>query len=61
VDRGVSGSPVADGVRRLRRRAGSYGWEPRFIRASATISNPGELGASRLEGRVTVVRDDAAP
>jgi DEAD/DEAH box helicase domain-containing protein len=38
-----------------------YGSEPQFLLASATISNPGELGLSLLGERVTVVGDDAAP
>src|SRR5262249_12028597 len=48
-------------LRRLRRLARVYGSEPQFLLASATVSNPGELGASLLGERVTVVGDDAAP
>ncbi|MGH3001507.1 MAG: DEAD/DEAH box helicase, partial [Gaiellaceae bacterium] len=61
VYRGVFGSHVANVLRRLRRLARIYGSEPQFLLASATISNPGELGASLLGDRVTVVGDDAAP
>jgi len=61
VYRGVFGSHVANVLRRLKRLARSYGSTPQFLLASATISNPGELGASLLEERVTVVSDDAAP
>jgi DEAD/DEAH box helicase domain-containing protein len=61
VYRGVFGSHVANVLRRLRRIAAIYGAEPQFIFASATISNPGELGMSLLGDRVTVVGDDAAP
>ncbi|HEX4679752.1 MAG TPA: DEAD/DEAH box helicase [Gaiellaceae bacterium] len=61
VYRGVFGSHVANVLRRLRRLARVYGSEPQFLLASATISNPGELGASLLGDPVTVVGDDAAP
>jgi DEAD/DEAH box helicase domain-containing protein len=61
VYRGVFGSHVANVLRRLRRLARIYGAEPRFLLASATISNPGELGLSLLGERVIVVSGDAAP
>jgi DEAD/DEAH box helicase domain-containing protein len=61
VYRGVFGSHVANVLRRLRRLARVYGSDPQFLLASATISNPGELGASLLGAPVTVVGDDAAP
>jgi DEAD/DEAH box helicase domain-containing protein len=61
VYRGVFGSHVANVVRRLRRLARLYGAEPQFLLASATISNPGELGAELLGLPVTVIGDDAAP
>src|SRR5204862_1700891 len=61
VYRGVFGSHVANVLRRLRRLARIYGSEPRFLLASATISNPGELGAALLGEGVTVVSGDAAP
>jgi DEAD/DEAH box helicase domain-containing protein len=61
VYRGVFGSHVANVLRRLRRLARIYGSEPQFLMASATISNPGELGASLLGEHVTVIGDDAAP
>jgi DEAD/DEAH box helicase domain-containing protein len=61
VYRGVFGSHVANVLRRLRRLARVYGAEPQFLLASATISNPGELGASLLGVPVTVIGDDAAP
>jgi DEAD/DEAH box helicase domain-containing protein len=61
VYRGVFGSHVANVLRRLRRLARIYGAEPRFLLASATISNPGELGHELLGAPVTVVGDDAAP
>jgi DEAD/DEAH box helicase domain-containing protein len=61
VYRGVFGSHVANVLRRLRRLARIYGAEPLFLLASATISNPGELGHELLGVPVTVVGDDAAP
>jgi DEAD/DEAH box helicase domain-containing protein len=62
VYRGVFGSHVANVLRRLRRIAAAYGTEPRFVLASATIANPGEL-AERLTGlpEVTVVERDGSP
>ncbi|MBA3844322.1 MAG: DEAD/DEAH box helicase [Actinobacteria bacterium] len=61
VYRGVFGSHVSNVLRRLRRLARIYGAEPQFLLASATVSNPGELGASLLGDSVTVIGDDAAP
>ena len=61
VYRGVFGSHVANVLRRLRRTARLYGAEPQFLLASATISNPGELGAALIGETVTVVGGDAAP
>ena len=59
--RGVFGSHVANVLRRLRRVAALYGSEPRFVMASATIANPGEL-AERLTGLPFELLDtDAAP
>ena len=43
VYRGVFGSHVANVLRRLRRICELYGTAPRFLLASATIANPGEL------------------
>src|SRR5215213_5831847 len=62
VYRGVFGSHVANVLRRLRRIASAYGTEPRFVLASATIANPGELG-ERLTGLgdVTVIERDGSP
>jgi DEAD/DEAH box helicase domain-containing protein len=59
--RGVFGSHVANVLRRLRRVARSYGSEPRFLLASATIANPVEL-AERLVGtEFRLIDDDGAP
>jgi len=62
VYRGVFGSHVGNVLRRLRRIAGAYGTEPRFLMASATIGNPGEL-AERLTGldEFTVIDRDGSP
>jgi DEAD/DEAH box helicase domain-containing protein len=62
VYRGVFGAHVANVLRRLRRVAGAYGTEPRFLFASATIANPVEL-AERLTGfeGVTLVDRDGSP
>ena len=51
VYRGVFGSHVANVLRRLRRLARVYGAEPQFLLASATIANPGELGAAARRRR----------
>ena len=61
VYRGVFGSHVANVLRRLRRLARIYGAEPRFLLASATIANPGELARALTGEEATVVEGDAAP
>jgi DEAD/DEAH box helicase domain-containing protein len=61
VYRGVFGSHVANVLRRLRRIASLYGAAPRFLLASATISNPGELAGALLGLPFTIVGDDGAP
>jgi DEAD/DEAH box helicase domain-containing protein len=61
VARGVFGSHVALVLRRLRRIVARYGGDPRFVLASATIGNPGEL-AERLTGLpFEEVTEDASP
>ena len=50
VYRGVFGSHVANVLRRLRRLARVYDADPRFLLASATIANAGDL-AQALTGR----------
>jgi DEAD/DEAH box helicase domain-containing protein len=61
VCRGVFGSHVAMALRRLRRLVAHYGGSPRWMLASATIGNPGEL-ATRLTGLpFDEVTTDAAP
>ena len=61
VYRGVFGSHVGNVLRRLRRLAHVYGADPRFLLASATIANPGELAHALLGVEATVVDDDGAP
>lgn len=59
--RGIFGSHVAHVLRRLRRVAARYGAAPRFLLASATVSDPA-ASASRLVGvPVTAVSADASP
>ncbi len=59
--RGVFGSHVALVLRRLARLAASYGANPTWLLASATIGNPAEH-ASRLTGaQVAAVSADGAP
>ena len=60
VYRGVFGSHVGNVLRRLQRLARTYGAEPQFLLASATIANAGEL-ALALTGRpATVVDSDTS-
>ncbi len=59
--RGVLGSNVAFVLRRLRRIARSYGSDPQFILASATIGNPAEHGEALVGRPPVVVSDDGAP
>jgi DEAD/DEAH box helicase domain-containing protein len=61
VYRGVFGSHVGNVLRRLRRLARIYGAEPRFLLASATIANAGELALALTGEEATVVEGDAAP
>jgi DEAD/DEAH box helicase domain-containing protein len=59
--RGVFGAHVAQILRRLRRVASSYGADPVFVLASATVSEPGTT-ASRLTGLpVAEVTTDGSP
>jgi DEAD/DEAH box helicase domain-containing protein len=59
--RGLFGSHVANVLRRLKRICAFYGSQPRFLCASATIANPGELAEHLLEAPVTVIDDDGSP
>jgi DEAD/DEAH box helicase domain-containing protein len=61
VYRGVFGSHVGNVLRRLRRLARIYDAEPQFLLASATISNPGELGGDLIGTPVTSIGEDGAP
>ena len=61
VARGVFGSHMSMILRRLRRLIAHYGGDPRFVLASATIGNPGEL-ATRLTGLdFDEVTEDTSP
>ncbi|MEO5988761.1 MAG: DEAD/DEAH box helicase [Candidatus Eisenbacteria bacterium] len=59
--RGIFGSHVANVLRRLERLVSHYGGDFRYVLCSATIRNPGELGASLIDRDVIVVDDDGAP
>ena len=59
--RGVLGSHMAWVLRRLQRIASCYGASPTFILLSATIGNPGELGALLLDRPVEVITESGAP
>ncbi|MFH0784745.1 MAG: DEAD/DEAH box helicase [Pseudomonadota bacterium] len=59
--RGVLGSHMAWVIRRLLRLAAHYGGNPTFILLSATIGNPGELGAQLLDKPVEVISQSGAP
>ncbi|MEX2314544.1 MAG: helicase-related protein, partial [Thermomicrobiales bacterium] len=59
--RGVFGSHVANVIRRLKRICRHYGSSPRFILASATIANPGELAGQLIEEPVEVITRNGAP
>jgi DEAD/DEAH box helicase domain-containing protein len=59
--RGVFGSQVANVLRRLGRIAAHYGRQPRFICASATIANPGQLAEQLIEQPVRLVDKNGAP
>jgi DEAD/DEAH box helicase domain-containing protein len=61
VYRGVFGSHVANVLRRLRRLARVYDADPRFLFASATIANAGELAAALTGADATVVERDTSP
>jgi DEAD/DEAH box helicase domain-containing protein len=61
VYRGVFGSHVANVLRRLRRLARVYDAEPRFLLATATIANAGELARALTGERATVVQRDTSP
>ena len=60
VYRGVFGSHVGNVLRRLRRLARTYDSEPRFLLASATIANPGELAHALTGEAATVIETDTS-
>lgn len=59
--RGIFGTHTAMILRRLRRVAAHYGASPTFALGSATIGNPGELGAALTGLDVTVIDEDTSP
>lgn len=59
--RGIFGTHAAMILRRLRRIAAHYGANPTFILGSATIGNPGELGAALTGLDVEVIDEDSSP
>jgi len=59
--RGIFGSHLNQVLRRLKRLCRLYGSRPRFILLSATVSNPGEFGASLIEEKLEVVETLGAP
>jgi DEAD/DEAH box helicase domain-containing protein len=61
VYRGVFGSHVANVLRRLRRLARIYDAEPRFLLASATIANAGDLAAALTGEPAAVIERDTSP
>jgi DEAD/DEAH box helicase domain-containing protein len=59
--RGVFGAHVAHVLRRLRRICASYGADPTFVLASATVAEP-EVAGERLTGvPVLPITDDGSP
>jgi DEAD/DEAH box helicase domain-containing protein len=58
--RGVFGAHVSLVLRRLRRLAATYGADPAFIAASATIANPVELAEQVVGSPFVEVHGDAA-
>ena len=59
--RGIFGSHVAQVLRRLERVAAHHGARPRFVAASASVANPGELASALLGRDLAVIRADGAP
>ena len=61
VYRGAFGAHVANLMRRLLRVCRHYGSTPQFLCSSATIANPGELGAKVCQRPLAVIDDDGSP
>ena len=59
--RGVFGSHMAWVIRRLARICRLYGARPVFVMSSATVGNPGELGANLLGEPVIAITETGAP
>ena len=58
---GIFGSNMANLMQRFFRVCGHYGSSPRVIACSATIANPGELGAELTGRPMRVIDDDGSP
>lgn len=61
IYRGIFGAHVAQVLRRLRRVCRSYGADPVFALASATIANPSEFAERLIGAPVHTVDNDGAP
>ncbi|MEM7411887.1 MAG: DEAD/DEAH box helicase [Myxococcota bacterium] len=59
--RGIFGAHVAQVMRRLDRVAHHHGAAPRWVAASATVANPGELAHSLTGRPFQVIEEDGAP
>ena len=59
--RGLFGAHMAWVLRRLSRIADHYGANPSFVMLSATVGNPGQLGAKLIGRDVEVVTESGAP
>lgn len=59
--RGVLGSHMTWVLKRLQRIAVHYGASPQFVMLSATIGNPGQLGASLVGREISVITKSGGP
>ncbi len=59
--RGILGANVSCVLRRLIRVCRHYGANPKFLAASATIANPGELTSRLIRRDVQVIENDGSP
>lgn len=59
--KGVFGSNVAFLIRRLKRIAKHYGFNPQFILSSATLANPNEFASKLVGESFTLIDNDTSP